>query len=104
MLLIAGSGLAVRWLVFSGRLRRCILLDKRSELRPLHPHPARPYCHEMALRILLASLEQHAARYKRYIVPVLSLSIDFYVRVFVRVYTSGGCYLDASPRVGVILL
>ena len=49
----------------------------------------RPYCHEMALRILLASLEQHAARYKRYIVPVLSLSIDFYIRVFVRVYTSG---------------
>ena len=43
----------------------------------------------MALRILLASLEQHAARYKRYIVPVLSLSIDFYIRVFVRVYTSG---------------
>lgn len=43
----------------------------------------------MALRILLASMEQHAARYKRYIVPVLSLSIDFYIRVFVRVYTSG---------------
>ncbi len=43
----------------------------------------------MALRILLASLEQHAARYKRHIVPVLSLSIDFYIRVFVRVYTSG---------------
>ena len=44
----------------------------------------------MALRIVLASIEQHAARYKRHIVPVLSLSIDFYVRVFVRVYTSGG--------------
>lgn len=27
-------------------------------------------------------------RHKKYIVPVLSLSIDFYVRVFVRVYTS----------------
>ena len=51
--------------------------------------PCRPYCHEMALRILLASLEQHAARYKRYIRPVLSLSIDFYIRVFVRVHTSG---------------
>ena len=44
---------------------------------PLH----RPYCHEMALRILLASIESHANRYKRHIVPVLSLSIDFYVRV-----------------------
>ena len=33
---------------------------------PLH----RPYCHEMALRILLASLEAHANRHKRHIVPV----------------------------------
>ncbi|KAI5062041.1 hypothetical protein GOP47_0022580 [Adiantum capillus-veneris] len=46
------------------------------------------YCHEMALRILLASIESHANRYKRYIIPVLSVSIDFYVRVFVRIYTS----------------
>jgi tRNA (guanine26-N2/guanine27-N2)-dimethyltransferase len=28
-----------------------------------------------------------AARYGRYIVPQLSLSIDFYMRVFFRVYT-----------------
>ena len=33
---------------------------------PLH----RPYCHEMALRIVLASMQQHASRHKRYIVPV----------------------------------
>ncbi|KAL3702102.1 hypothetical protein R1sor_020124 [Riccia sorocarpa] len=46
------------------------------------------YCHEMALRILLACIESHANRYKRYIVPLISLSVDFYVRVFVRVYTS----------------
>ena len=51
---------------------------------PLH----RPYCHEQAVRILLATISTAAARYKRYIVPVLSLSIDFYIRVFVRVYTS----------------
>lgn len=30
-----------------------------------------------------------AARYKRYIVPIMSLSIDFYIRVFLRIYTSG---------------
>ena len=41
-----------------------------------------------ALRILLASLEAHAARSQRYIIPLLSLSIDYYVRVFVRVRTS----------------
>ncbi|KAI3953687.1 hypothetical protein MKW98_017511 [Papaver atlanticum] len=46
------------------------------------------YCHEMALRIVLACIESHANRYKRYIVPVLSVQMDFYVRVFVRIFTS----------------
>lgn len=43
---------------------------------------------EMSLRILLNALETAANRYKRYIVPWLSLSVDFYVRVFVRVFES----------------
>jgi len=46
-----------------------------------------PYCHEMALRIILQSIAGHAARYQRYIEPLLSISADFYVRVFVRVRT-----------------
>lgn len=51
--------------------------------------PARAkYCHEQALRIVLAAIEHSANRYKRHIVPMLSCSIDFYVRVFVRIYTS----------------
>ncbi|CAG7890984.1 unnamed protein product [Brassica rapa] len=54
------------------------------------------YCHEMALRILLASIESHANRYKRYIVPVLSVQMDFYVRVFVRVYTSASA-MKSTP-------
>ncbi|KAI0647130.1 N2,N2-dimethylguanosine tRNA methyltransferase [Trametes meyenii] len=45
------------------------------------------YCHEAALRLVLHTLSTSAARYGRYIQPLLSLSIDFYVRVFVRVYT-----------------
>ncbi len=45
-----------------------------------------PACHEMALRILLQSINSHAVRYSKYIVPVLSLSIDFYFRVFVLVF------------------
>jgi tRNA (guanine26-N2/guanine27-N2)-dimethyltransferase len=44
-------------------------------------------CHEIALRILLRCIESHANRYGRYIKPLLSLSVDFYARVFVRVYT-----------------
>lgn len=45
-------------------------------------------CHEQALRILLRCIESHATRYGRYIKPLLSISVDFYIRVFVRVFTS----------------
>ncbi|XP_066510000.1 tRNA (guanine(26)-N(2))-dimethyltransferase-like isoform X2 [Hoplias malabaricus] len=45
------------------------------------------YCHEMALRIILHSLDQRANVYQRYIEPLLSVSVDFYIRVFVRVRT-----------------
>lgn len=44
-------------------------------------------CHEMALRILLNSIESTATRYGRYIHPLLSISVDFYVRVFVQIFT-----------------
>eukprot|EP00057_Strongylocentrotus_purpuratus_P003900 XP_003727616.1 PREDICTED: tRNA (guanine(26)-N(2))-dimethyltransferase isoform X1 [Strongylocentrotus purpuratus] len=46
------------------------------------------FCNEMALRILLQCIETQATRYNRYIVPVLSVAVDFYVRVFVRVHIS----------------
>tara|TARA_B110000971_G_scaffold160959_1_gene164533 strand:+ start:3741 stop:5762 length:2022 start_codon:yes stop_codon:yes gene_type:complete len=46
------------------------------------------YCHEQAVRVLLSSIDAAAGRYKRHIVPVLSVHIDFYVRCFVRVYSS----------------
>ena len=45
-------------------------------------------CHEGALRIALACIESHANRHRRYVVPLLSVHINFYVRLFVRVYTS----------------
>ncbi|KAM9688755.1 tRNA (guanine(26)-N(2))-dimethyltransferase isoform 1-T2 [Trichechus inunguis] len=44
-------------------------------------------CHEMALRIILHSLDLRANCYQRFIVPLLSISADFYIRVFVRVFT-----------------
>lgn len=43
------------------------------------------WSHEAALRLVLNSLSTAAARYGRYITPLLSFSIDFYIRVFVRV-------------------
>ncbi|XP_067877359.1 tRNA (guanine(26)-N(2))-dimethyltransferase [Heterodontus francisci] len=45
------------------------------------------FCHEMALRIILHNLDLRANCYQRYIIPVLSVSVDFYIRVFVQVFT-----------------
>jgi tRNA (guanine26-N2/guanine27-N2)-dimethyltransferase len=42
----------------------------------------------MALRLLLGYLHSCAAKHRRYIEPLISCSIDFYIRVFVRVHTS----------------
>ncbi|XBW36357.1 hypothetical protein QEN19_001936 [Hanseniaspora menglaensis] len=41
--------------------------------------------HESALRLLIMSLKQTAAKYGKYIIPKLCLSIDYYIRVFVTV-------------------
>eukprot|EP01083_Nonionella_stella_P123296 371468_1 len=60
------------------------------------------FCHEMALRILLGCISRHAAVYKRHIVPVLSLSINFYVRVFVRVYDSALETKKACTKAGMV--
>ena len=60
------------------------------------------YCHEQALRILLGTINVHAARYKRYLVPVASFSIDFYVRVFVRVFTSASKTKEAGSKMGYL--
>lgn len=45
------------------------------------------FCHEFALRILLRAIDAAALKYGRYMIPLLSLSIDFYVRVFVQIFT-----------------
>ncbi|KAK0565514.1 RNA methyltransferase tRNA(m5U54)methyltransferase [Tilletia horrida] len=46
------------------------------------------FSHEAALRLVLHTISSSASRYSRYITPLLSLSIDFYLRVFVEVRTS----------------
>lgn len=44
--------------------------------------------HEAGIRLLLSTIANIAARHKKFIEPVLSLSIDYYFRVFVKVSTS----------------
>ncbi|KAK6753670.1 hypothetical protein RB195_012949 [Necator americanus] len=60
-------------------------------------------CHEMALRILLRSIDSHANRYSRYIEPLISISVDFYVRVFVRLYTGARLTKESGTKVGNVI-
>ncbi|CAF1268670.1 unnamed protein product, partial [Didymodactylos carnosus] len=41
--------------------------------------------HEFALRMLLYTLHMQASRYNRSIEPLICMSIDFYIRLFVRI-------------------
>lgn len=60
------------------------------------------YCHEMALRIILHSLDQRAGVYQRYIQPLLSVSVDFYIRVFVRVFTGQATVKNSASKQALI--
>ncbi|KAI8918610.1 N2,N2-dimethylguanosine tRNA methyltransferase [Powellomyces hirtus] len=64
--------------------------------------PNTAYCHEMGLRILLHAVQSSAARYKRCIEPLASLSIDFYVRIFVRVNTSPKLVKKAAGKSSLV--
>jgi len=43
------------------------------------------YCHEMALRIVLFTINSMANKHGKQVEPMLSLTVDFYVRLFMRV-------------------
>lgn len=60
------------------------------------------FCHEMGLRIILRSLESHAARHSRYIVPLAALSVDFYFRIFIKVYSGAYKAKFASSNSGLV--
>ncbi|KAJ3325117.1 tRNA methyltransferase 1 [Boothiomyces sp. JEL0866] len=64
--------------------------------------PQAPYTHELALRILLHSIQSIASRYKKAIVPLISCHIDYYVRVFVRVYNSAQLMKQSSSKTSMI--
>lgn len=59
-------------------------------------------CHEMALRIVLQCIESHANRYGRYIVPLLSISADFYVRVFVRMFSGPAMCKKTTSKLALV--
>lgn len=47
-------------------------------------------------------MEKAAVAQKRYIVPMLSVSIDFYVRMFVRVFTSASESKNSASRLSYV--
>ncbi|XP_054635983.1 tRNA (guanine(26)-N(2))-dimethyltransferase [Dunckerocampus dactyliophorus] len=60
------------------------------------------YCHELALRIILHSLDQRANVYQRYIQPLLAISADFYIRVFVRVFTGQATVKNSASKQALV--
>lgn len=60
------------------------------------------HCHEQALRMVLHAVATSAARYRRAITPLLSLSIDFYVRLFVRVDDSPVAAKSVITQTGML--
>nr|XP_020473508.1 tRNA (guanine(26)-N(2))-dimethyltransferase [Monopterus albus] len=55
-----------------------------------------------ALRIILHSLDQRAGVYQRYIQPLLSVSADFYIRVFVRVFTGQAKVKNSASKQALV--
>jgi tRNA (guanine26-N2/guanine27-N2)-dimethyltransferase len=66
------------------------------------PIPRAGYLQEMAVRILLQSTASSAARYGRSIKPILSVGMNFYVRVFVEVYNDKAGVHAHSLNIGTV--
>ncbi len=60
------------------------------------------YLQEFALRILLCDIAKRAAVYGRSIKPILSIGMNFYVRVFIEVYSHGPSVKNLSCSIGTV--
>ena len=60
------------------------------------------YLQELALRILLCDIAKRAATYGRNIKPILSVGMNFYVRVFIEVYSHGPSVKNLSCNIGTV--
>jgi tRNA (guanine26-N2/guanine27-N2)-dimethyltransferase len=60
------------------------------------------YWNEMALRMLLYAIAMTAAKYGRTIKPILSVGMDFYIRIFVEVYDNKKECHDVCLKVGYV--
>jgi len=60
------------------------------------------YVHEMALRLVMYALCMSAAKYGREVQPMMCCSIDFYVRLFVRVFDSPARVKQQASKSGLV--
>ncbi|CAD7927343.1 unnamed protein product [Amoebophrya sp. A120] len=60
------------------------------------------YVHEMSLRLLLNAIQSTAARHQRVVEPLVCASMDFYIRVFVRVRDSPLQAKDLAKNTGIV--
>eukprot|EP00927_Polykrikos_kofoidii_P084115 TRINITY_DN8784_c0_g1_i1.p1 TRINITY_DN8784_c0_g1~~TRINITY_DN8784_c0_g1_i1.p1 ORF type:complete len:611 (-),score=100.53 TRINITY_DN8784_c0_g1_i1:207-2039(-) len=60
------------------------------------------YVHEMSLRLVLHAIATTAAKYGREAQPLMSVSIDFYVRIFVRIWASPARAKHHASKTGVV--
>lgn len=93
LLCVTCTDLAV--LASNGYPEKCYALYGGSSTRT-------EYSHEVALRLVLHSIAMAASRYGRYIKPLLSLSIDFYLRVFVQVQSAPIEVKKVASQQGVV--
>lgn len=62
------------------------------------------FCHENALRMVLRSIEARAAVHGKYIKPLLSISADFYIRLFVQIFSQQAETKKSASRVSQLFL
>lgn len=60
------------------------------------------YVHEMALRLVMHATSTAAAKYRREARPMVSVSMDFYVRLFVRIFDSPGKAQLQASKTGLV--
>eukprot|EP00930_Biecheleria_cincta_P098073 TRINITY_DN89762_c0_g1_i1.p1 TRINITY_DN89762_c0_g1~~TRINITY_DN89762_c0_g1_i1.p1 ORF type:complete len:737 (+),score=118.99 TRINITY_DN89762_c0_g1_i1:85-2211(+) len=60
------------------------------------------YVHEMSLRLLMNAVFSCAARHQRIVEPLISCSLDFYVRCFVRIWDKPVGAKDLACKTGLV--
>ena len=60
------------------------------------------FCHEHALRLVLKTVIDCANKYKKAVVPLLSISLDFYIRLFIRIDSSAVVAKDSCVNTGIL--